>query len=182
MFEIEKKYNIPQEAIPRLREAIEARYGAPRSLQEEDLHGYTSPTKNYLRLRRSGSELKLIAKGPSTVTFDGIKQRLEVEIPIAQAFASHARQLVELLIVEPLPGLRRERLVWQAQSDAEIVMDFLEALPDSVFVEVEVLSTDQETAREQLRELERQLGLHPEWQELRNYGQILQDCILFPPA
>lgn len=180
MFEIEKKYNIPPEAVSRLRETIEARHGTPRSRQEEDLHGYTSPAKHYLRLRRSGPELKLIAKGPSTITSDGIKQRLEVEIPIAEANAAQARQLVELLAVERLPGLRRERLVWKAPS-GEIVMDFLEALPGSVFVEVEVLSTDQETAQEQLRALEHQLGLHPEWQELRNYGQILQD-LPSPPA
>lgn len=180
MFEIEKKYKIPPEAVSQLRKTIEASHGTPRSRQEEDLHGYTSPAKHYLRLRRSGPELKLIAKGPSTVTSDGIKQRLEVEIPIAEANAAQARQLVELLAVERLPDLRRERLVWKAPS-GEIVMDFLEALPGSVFVEVEVLSTDQETAQEQLRAHEHQLGLHPEWQELRNYGQILQD-LPSPPA
>lgn len=174
MFEVEKKYNVPPDARARVCGQLTERHGPPVSLREEDIHGFTSPEKHYLRMRRSGERLMLIAKGPTELSPDGIRSRQEVEVPLSVETAAAARSLVELLCIDPLPAISRERLVWKLDS-AEVVMDLLDALPDHVFVEVEVLATDRETALGRLRELEPLLGLAPEWQETRSYAQIFRD-------
>lgn len=174
MFEVEKKYNVPPEARARVRGQLTERHGPPGSLREEDIHGFTSPEKHYLRMRRSGERLVLTAKGPTELSADGIRSRKEVEVPLSVETAAAAQALVELLCIDRLPTMSRERLVWKLEG-AEVVMDLLDALPDHVFIEVEVLATDRESALGRLRELEPLLGLAPEWQETRSYAQILRD-------
>lgn len=175
MLEIEKKYKVPAASVANLRQSLTALYGEPKALREEDFHGFTNGEGNYLRLRRSGTKVLLIAKGPTTLSVDGIRSRQEVEVGLAPEVFDQARSLVELLCTEKLPAVQRERLVWKISEGGEVVMDFLDALPDKVFVEVEVLGTDQPAALEKLRHLELALGLNPEWQETRSYARILQD-------
>ncbi len=175
MLEIEKKYKIPAAALSDLRSHLVALYGEPKALREEDFHGFTNGEGNYLRLRRSGTKVLLIAKGPTTLSADGIRSRQEVEVGLAPEVFDQARTLVQLLCIEKLPAVQRERLVWKIPEGGEVVMDFLDALPDEVFVEVEVLGTDQPAALEKLRDFEVTLGLNPEWQETRSYARILQD-------
>jgi len=174
-FEVEKKYGVPAEFQQSLESKLRARFGEPHILEEEDLHGFTSSTGHYLRLRRSAGKLKLIAKGPTTLTADGIRSRREVEVPLAPESLEAARNLVALLCVTPLPTMRRQRLAWQLQ-DAEVVLDRLDALPGQVYIEVEVLGTDESAARARLRALEVDLCLDPAWQETRSYAQILQEA------
>jgi adenylate cyclase, class 2 len=173
--EIEKKYKVPSSAVHELRHNFSASYGSPNALREEDFHGFTNAEGNYLRLRRSGTKVLLIAKGPTTISTDGIRSRQEVEVGLTPEVLDQARDLVQLLCTEKLPAVQRERLVWKIPEGGEVVMDFLDALPDDVFVEVEVLGTDQDAALEKLRHLEHTLGLNPEWQETRSYARILQD-------
>jgi adenylate cyclase, class 2 len=175
MLEIEKKYKIPAATLLNLRSHLSSLYGEPKALREEDFHGFTNGEGNYLRLRCSGTKVMLIAKGPTALSTDGIRSRQEVEVLLAPEVLDQARNLVQLLCTEQLPAVQRERLVWKIPEGGEVVMDFLDALPDEVFVEVEVLGTDQSTALEKLRHFERTLGLNPEWQETRSYARILQD-------
>ncbi|AGY56734.1 CYTH domain-containing protein [Gloeobacter kilaueensis] len=175
MFEIEKKYRLPPEQRPLLEKRLVERYGAARRLREEDVHGFTSAQKHYLRLRTSGESTKLIAKGPTQLSSDGIRIRPEYEVPIEGAAFEAARHLVELLTIEPLPAMRRTRSVWKIAEQAEIVIDDLDALPDQPFVELEVLGTDRESAQATIRSFEGELGLDPAWQEVKSYAQILVD-------
>jgi adenylate cyclase, class 2 len=175
VLEIEKKYNIPTAMHSAVRSHLSSLYGEPKALREEDFHGFTNTAGNYLRLRRSGAKVMLIAKGPTTLSADGIRSRQEVEVALAPEAIDQARKLVQLLCTEKLPTVQRERLVWKIPEGGEVVMDFLDALPNEVFVEVEVLGTDQNVALEKLRHFELMLGLNPEWQETRSYARILQD-------
>ncbi len=177
MFEIEKKYRIPTaERVP-LEQRLNEAYGPPERLRESDLHGFTSDQKHYLRLRRSNDAVKLIAKGPTTVSADGIRRRQEIELPIPEDSFDRAQQLVQLLTIEPLPPMHRERLVWKLESGSEAVLDQLDALPEQAFVELEVLGTDADAAQNRLRALEAKLGLDPTWYEVRSYAQILSDTV-----
>jgi adenylate cyclase, class 2 len=175
MLEIEKKYKIPAAMLSDLRSHLLSSYGEPKTLREEDFHGFTNAEGNYLRLRCSEAKVMLIAKGPTTLSADGIRSRQEVEVVLAPEVVDQARNLVQLLCTEKLPAVQRERLVWKIPEGGEVVMDFLDALPEEVFVEVEVLGTDHNAALEKLRHFERVLGLDPEWQETRSYARILQD-------
>jgi adenylate cyclase, class 2 len=175
VLEIEKKYNIPTAMHSAVRSHLSSLYGEPKALREEDFHGFTNGEGNYLRLRRSGTKVLLIAKGPTTLSADGIRSRQEVEVGLSPEVLDQARHLVQLLCTEKLPAVQRERLVWKIPEGGEVVMDFLDALPDDVFVEVEVLGTDQGAALEKLRHFEQAFGLNPEWQETRSYARILQD-------
>ncbi len=176
MIEIEKKYLIPQEQVEHFVALLESTYGVPKVLDELDLHGYTSSDKaHYLRLRRSGEKLQLVAKGPSHLSEDGFKQRKEVTIPLTQDQLATAKELVELLATFPLPTMERQRKVWKLSADSEIVVDNLKRFPDRTYAEIEVLAEIQVDALERLRSLESSLGLDPSWVETRNYGQILLD-------
>jgi adenylate cyclase class IV len=176
MIEIEKKYLIPQAQVERFLALLESTYGLPQVLDELDLHGYTNSDRtHYLRLRRSGEKLQLVAKGPSQLSEDGFKQRKEVTIPLAQDQQASAMELVELMATFPLPTMERQRKVWKLSEDSEIVVDNLKRFPDRTYAEIEVLAEVQADALERLRTLESSLGLDPGWVETRNYGQILLD-------
>jgi adenylate cyclase class IV len=177
MIEIEKKYLIPQAQVERFLALLESTYGLPQVLDELDLHGYTNGDRtHYLRLRRSGEKLQLVAKGPSQLSEDGFKQRKEVTIPLAQDQQASAMELVELMATFPLPTMERQRKVWKLSEDSEIVVDNLKRFPDRTYAEIEVLAEVQADALERLRTLESFLGLDPGWVETRNYGQILLDA------
>jgi adenylate cyclase class IV len=176
MIEIEKKYLIPQAQVERFITLLEATYGSPKVLDELDLHGYThSDRTHYLRLRRSGEKLQLVAKGPSQLSEDGFKQRKEVTVPLAEDQLASAMELVELLTTFPLPTMERQRKIWKLSEDSEIVVDNLKRFPDRTYAEIEVLAEIQADALDRLRSLESSLGLDPGWVETRNYGQILLD-------
>jgi adenylate cyclase class IV len=176
MIEIEKKYLIPQAQVERFIALLESTYGLPKVLDELDLHGYTNPEKtHYLRLRRSGEKLQLVAKGPSQLSEDGFKQRKEVTVPLTEEQFGTAMELVELLATFPLPTMERQRKVWKLSADSEIVVDNLKRFPDRTYAEIEVLAKVQADALDRLRSLESSLGLDPSWVETRNYGQILLD-------
>jgi adenylate cyclase class IV len=176
MIEIEKKYLIPQTQVARFLALLESTYGLPQVLDELDLHGYTNGDRtHYLRLRRSGEKLQLVAKGPSQLSEDGFKQRKEVTIPLTQEQQASAMELVELMTTFPLPTMERQRRVWKLSDDSEIVVDNLKRFPDRTYAEIEVLAEIQADALERLRTLESSLGLDPGWGETRNYGQILLD-------
>ncbi len=176
MIEIEKKYLIPQAQVERFVTLLESTYGLPKVLAELDLHGYTNGERtHYLRLRRSGEKLQLVAKGPSQLSEDGFKQRKEVTIPLTQDQWPNAIELVELLVTSPLPTMERQRKVWKLSADSEIVVDNLKRFPDRTYAEIEVLAEIQADALDRLRSLESSLGLDPSWVETRNYGQILLD-------
>jgi adenylate cyclase class IV len=176
MIEIEKKYLIPQAQVERFLALLESTYGLPQVLDELDLHGYTNSDRtHYLRLRRSGEKLQLVAKGPSQLSEDGFKQRKEVTIPLTQDQQASAMELVELMATFPLPTMERQRKVWKLSEDSEIVVDNLKRFPDRTYAEIEVLAEVQADALERLRTLESSLGLDPGWVETRNYGQILLD-------
>jgi adenylate cyclase class IV len=176
MIEIEKKYLIPQAQVERFLALLESTYGLPQVLDELDLHGYTNSDRtHYLRLRRSGEKLQLVAKGPSQLSEDGFKQRKEVTIPLAQDQQASAMELVELMATFLLPTMERQRKVWKLSEDSEIVVDNLKRFPDRTYAEIEVLAEVQADALERLRTLESSLGLDPGWVETRNYGQILLD-------
>lgn len=177
MFEIEKKYRIPPAERTALEHRLSETFGQPERLRESDLHGFTSEQKHYLRLRRSNDAVKLIAKGPTTVSDDGIRRRQEIELAIPEGSFDQAQRLVELLTIASLPPMHRERLVWKLESGSEAVLDSLDALPDQAFVELEVLGTDADAAQDRLRALEAQLGLDPTWYEVRSYAQILSDTV-----
>jgi adenylate cyclase class IV len=175
MIEIEKKYLIPQAQVERFIALLEATYGLPKVLDELDLHGYTDSDKtHYLRLRRSGEKLQLVAKGPSQLSEDGFKQRKEVTVPLTEDQLAPAMDLVELLTTFPLPTMERQRKVWKSEG-SEIVVDNLKRFPDRTYAEIEVLAEIQADALDRLRALEASLGLDPGWVETRNYGQILLD-------
>ncbi len=177
MIEIEKKYLIPQTQVKRFLALLESTYGLPQVLDELDLHGYTNSDKtHYLRLRRSGEKLQLVAKGPSQLSEDGFKQRKEVTIPLAEEQQASAMELVKLMATFPLPTMERQRKVWKLSEDSEIVVDNLKRFPDRTYAEIEVLAEIQADALERLRTLESFLGLDPGWVEARNYGQILLDA------
>lgn len=176
MIEIEKKYLIPQAQVERFVTLLESTYGLPQVLDELDLHGYTNQEKtHYLRLRRSGDKLQMVAKGPSQLSEDGFKQRKEVTIPLTEEQLAPAMELVELLASFPLPTMERQRKVWKLSEDSEIVVDNLKRFPDRTYAEIEVLAEIQADALDRLRSLESSLGLEPGWVETRNYGQILLD-------
>ncbi|MBW4697160.1 MAG: CYTH domain-containing protein [Aphanocapsa lilacina HA4352-LM1] len=181
MFEVEKKYRLPRAQRDALQHKLTECYGPPRVLREEDVHGFTSPEKHYLRLRASGDSLKLIAKGPTQLSADGIRSRREIEVPLSPQVLDAARSLVQLIATDALPAMRRTRSVWKLGEDAEVVLDDLDALPEEPFVELEILASDQAAALSRLRTWEERLGLDPTWQEVKSYAQILSELISPPP-
>jgi len=180
MLEVEVRYRTSA------RDAVIAqllRWGAELAEERTDIDHYFNPpdrelkdTDEAFRLRRIGEANFLTYKGPRRDT--ETKTRTEIEIPLVDgaSVASAMEELLRALHFRPLVIVRKQRSVYELRRggfDISVCFDDVERV--GPFVELEILSSEEDYERAKTLLLETAAGLGLTEKETRSYlGMVLE--------
>jgi len=165
MIEVEMKFPVADAAD--LERKVQELSGRAEGSRTEVDHYFNAPDRDFadtdeaLRLRQIGERNILTYKGPKLDSETKTRSEIEVALEEGSVAAEGARLLLKALGYRPVAVLRKQRMLFNLQSDGldvELSLDDVEGV--GLFAELEIVTTKKlDAARKAVQNLARQLGL-----------------------
>lgn len=166
--EIEAKLKLSPEAL----RALEARLGAPESVERQEDRYFRTPDGTALRVRREGERAFVTLKRAFS-NVDGLRAREEYEPGVEPSETGLWETIFEALGFPKGLVVSKRRATYRPEPGLVVAIDHVDELGD--FVEVEILADDAATALARLGEALGRLGLAELPRESRSYRELLAE-------